>query len=84
MATEWTFETAMTRLEEIVAALEGGKCSLDDSLELFEEGTKLTAYCNQLLKEAEQKIIKLTDLEQGGGVEMNDRQGEDMGEELSD
>lgn len=84
MATEWTFETAMTRLEEIVAALEGGKCSLDDSLKLFEEGTKLTAYCNKLLKEAEQKIVKLTDLEQGGGVEMNDRQGEDMGEELSD
>ena len=84
MATEWTFETAMTRLEEIVAALEGGKCSLDDSLKLFEEGTKLTAYCNKLLKEAEQKIVKLTDLEQGGGVEINDRQGEDMGEELSD
>lgn len=84
MATEWTFETAMTRLEQIVAALEGGKCSLDDSLKLFEEGTKLTAYCNNLLKEAEQKIVKLTDLEQGGGVEMNDRQGEDMGEELSD
>ena len=84
MATEWTFETAMTRLEQIVAALEGGKCSLDDSLKLFEEGTKLTAYCNKLLKEAEQKIVKLTDLEQGDAVEMNDRQGEDMGEELSD
>lgn len=84
MATELTFEMAMTRLEQIVAALEGGKCSLDDSLKLFEEGTKLTAYCSKLLKEAEQKIVKLTDLEQGGGVEMNDRQGEDMGEELSD
>ncbi len=84
MATEWTFEKAMTRLEQIVAALEGGKCSLDDSLKLFEEGTKLTAYCSKQLKEAEQKIVKLTDLEQGGGVEMNDRQGEDMGEELSD
>ncbi len=84
MATEWTFEKAMTRLEQIVAALEGGKCSLDDSLKLFEEGTKLTAYCSKLLKEAEQKIVKLTDLEQGGGVEMNDRQGEDMSEELSD
>lgn len=83
MATEWTFEKAMTRLEQIVAALEGGKCSLDDSLKLFEEGTKLTAYCSKQLKEAEQKIVKLTDLEQGGGVEMNDRQGEDMGEELS-
>lgn len=84
MATEWTFEKAMTRLEQIVAALEGGKCSLDESLALFEEGTKLTAYCSKQLKEAEQKIVKLTDLEQGGGVEMNDRQGEDMGEELSD
>ena len=84
MATEWTFEQAMTRLEQIVAALEGGKCSLDESLALFEEGTKLTAYCSKQLKEAEQKIVKLTDLEQGGGVELNDRQGEDMGEELSD
>ena len=83
MANEQTFEMAMSRLEQIVAALEGGKCSLDDSLKLFEEGTKLTAYCSKLLKEAEQKIVKLTDLEQGGGVEMNDRQGEDMGEELS-
>ena len=83
MANEQTFEMAMTRREQIVAALEGGKCSLDDSLKLFEEGTKLTAYCSKLLKEAEQKIVKLTDLEQGGGVEMNDRQGEDMGEELS-
>ena len=83
MANEQTFEMAMTRLEQIVAALEGGKCSLDDSLKLFEEGTTLTAYCSKLLKEAEQKIVKLTDLEQGGGVEMNDRQGEDMGEELS-
>ena len=84
MATDMTFEKAMDRLEQIVAALEGGKCSLDDSLKLFEEGTKLTAYCNAQLKEAEQKIVKLTDIEQGGVVEMNDRQGEDMGEELSD
>ena len=84
MAPEWTYEKAMTRLEQIVAALEGGKCSLDDSLKLFEEGTKLTAYCSKLLREAEQKIVKLTDIEQGAQTELNDRQGEDMGEELSD
>ena len=80
---EMTFEQAMTRLEQIVAVLESGRCTLDESLKLFEEGTKLTAYCADQLKTAEQKIVKLTDLEQGGGVEMNDRQGEDMGEELS-
>jgi exodeoxyribonuclease VII small subunit len=82
MATEWTFEKAMTRLEQIVAALESGRCTLDDSLKLFEEGTKLTAYCSKLLKEAEQKIVKLT-AEDADGPELSDRQGEDMGEELS-
>ncbi len=85
MATEWTFEKAITRLEQIVSALEGGRCTLDESLKLFEEGTKLTAYCSRLLKEAEQKIIKLTAAEAGEtGEALSDRQGEDMGEELSE
>ena len=85
MATEWTYEKAITRLEQIVAALEGGKCTLDDSLKLFEEGTRLTAYCQKLLQEAEQKIVKLTDVESGStGRELSDRQGEDMGEALSE
>ena len=60
MATEWTFEKAMARLEQIVAALESGRCPLDDSMKLFEEGTRLTAYCAKQLQEAEQRIIKLT------------------------
>lgn len=59
MATEWTFEKAMARLEQIVAKLESGQCSLDESLQLFEEGTRLSAYCAKLLKEAEQTITKL-------------------------
>ncbi len=84
MATEWTFEKAMARLEQIVATLEGGRCALDESLKLFEEGTKLTAYCSKLLKEAEQKIVKLTADESGEAPELTDRQGENMGEELSD
>ena len=57
---EMTFESAMARLEEIVAVLEGGNCSLDESLKLFEEGTRLTAFCNDSLKNAEQKIVQLT------------------------
>ena len=64
MKTEWTFETAMARLEEIVAALEGGNCTLDESLKLFEEGTKLTAFCSESLKTAEQKITQLTSTEE--------------------
>lgn len=60
MAAEWTFETAMARLEDIVAVLESGNATLDESLKLFEEGTKLTAFCNESLKTAEQKITQLT------------------------
>ena len=82
---EMTFEQAMARLEQIVTTLEGGRCSLDESLKLFEEGTKLTAYCSQQIKEAEQKIIKLTAVESGDtATALSDRQGEDMGEELSE
>ncbi len=57
---ELTFEQAMERLEEIVAILESGKSTLDDSMKLFEEGTALTAFCAESLKAAEQKIVKLT------------------------
>ena len=81
---DMTFEQAIARLEQIVATLESGRCTLDDSLKLFEEGTKLTTYCAEQLKTAEQKIIKLTAVENGEDAEgIADRQGEDMGEELS-
>ena len=86
MATEWTFEKAMTRLEQIVSVLESGRCTLDESLKLFEEGTKLTAYCSKALKTAEQKIIKLTAVEEPSSPaeELTDVQGQDMGQELSE
>ena len=82
---DMTFEQAMARLEQIVTTLESGRCSLDDSLKLFEEGTALTAYCSKQLKAAEQKIVKLTAVESGDtDTALTDRQGEDMGEALSE
>ena len=60
MATEWTFEKAMTRLEQIVGMLESGRCTLDESLKLFEEGTSLMKQCSSLLDKAEQKVVKLS------------------------
>ena len=54
-----TYEEAMTRLEKIVSMLENDTLSLDDSLKLFEEGTKLARFCNKTLDEAELKITKL-------------------------
>lgn len=56
---EMTYEAAMKRLEEIVDALDKNEVSLDESMKLFEEGTKLTAFCSSKLKEAEQKITEL-------------------------
>lgn len=55
---ELKFEQAMAKLEEIVVTLEKGELGLEESLKLFEEGTKLAAFCNNALNEAEQKIIK--------------------------
>ena len=50
-----TFESAVTRIEEISKLLEDKHISLDDSIKLFEEGTRLSVYCSECLKNAEQK-----------------------------
>ena len=86
MASQITFEQAMTRLEQIVATLESGRCTLDESMKLFEEGAKLTAFCQKALKSAEQKIVKLTSAESGDNESLavpEDTQLS-MGEALSD
>lgn len=51
-----TYEEALGKLEKIVETLEEGSLSLDKSMELFEEGTKLSAFCEKCLNEAELKI----------------------------
>ncbi len=60
MSKDLTFEKAIARLEEIVNMLEKSEVSLDESMKLFEEGTKLTAFCSKKLEDAQQKITELT------------------------
>ena len=55
-----TYEQAFAELEDIVAALEAEKNSLDQSLALFERGQKLAYYCSTLLDQAELKIMQLS------------------------
>ncbi len=57
---ELQFEAALTRLEAIVAHLERGEAPLDESLALFEEGTRLAAQCAKKLDQAEQTVVRLT------------------------
>lgn len=50
------FESALKSLEDIVAQLEAGDLTLDRALELFEEGIKVSRFCNSKLEEAERKV----------------------------
>ena len=56
---ELTYEKAYKRLEEIVEKLENGSVPLEESMKLFEEGTKLANFCNTKLNDAEQKFTQL-------------------------
>ena len=56
---ERNFEDAMQRLEEITQGLEKGDLSLEDSIEIFEEGMQLAKFCTRKLEEAEKKVTKL-------------------------
>ena len=69
-AKKLTFEQQLSRLEEIVAALEKGDAPLADSLKLFEEGTKLIAACSKQLDQAEQQVVKLMKGADGAPVEL--------------
>ena len=69
-AKKLSFEEKLSRLEEIVAALEKGDASLADSLALFEEGTRLIAACSGELDRAEQQVVKLMKGADGAPVEL--------------
>ena len=51
-----TFEQALERLEQIVANIEEGKVSLEDSIEKYADGIKLIKQCRQILDAAEKRI----------------------------
>ncbi len=53
------FEQAMKQLEEIVAKLERGDISLEDSIAAYERGELLKKRCEGLLKQAEARIEKI-------------------------
>lgn len=54
-----TFEMKITRLETIVKSLDEEEVSLEKSLELYQEGIKLSQECDTILKNAELKVEEL-------------------------
>ena len=59
------FEEGMAALEGLVARLESGELSLEDALQVFEEGVALVRRLNQRLTEAERRIEILSRAEDG-------------------
>jgi exodeoxyribonuclease VII small subunit len=53
------FESNLKQLEEIVGRLESGDLTLDQALQLFEEGVRISRFCNAKLEEAERKVEML-------------------------
>jgi exodeoxyribonuclease VII small subunit len=58
---ELSFETAYEELEAIVAKLESGELTLEESVTLFERGRKLSDHCQSILDKAELRVNQLTD-----------------------
>lgn len=64
-AADWGgYEEAFQRLEQIVNRLERGDVPLEQAIEWFQEGMKLSQICSQKLDAAEQQIEKI--MEQNG------------------
>ena len=55
-----SFEAAMKELEGVVSRLEQGDATLEESIALYERGAKLRAHCDARLKDAEERIERIT------------------------
>ena len=58
--TTLSFEEAMRELEATVGKLETGEATLEESIALYERGAALRAHCEACLREAEERVEKIT------------------------
>ena len=59
MEQKLPFKQSMSRLEEIIAALEKNEIELEDAIALFEEGLQLVNSCDSQLKNFENRVQEL-------------------------
>ncbi len=57
---QMSFEEAMAALEQVVERLDRGDVPLEEAISLYERGAQLRRRCEAKLKEAEEKVAKLT------------------------
>ncbi|WP_395780179.1 exodeoxyribonuclease VII small subunit [Aquidulcibacter sp.] len=66
---ELSFEAALDELEILVAKLESGQASLEDSISLYERGALLKAHCEDRLKRAQMRVDQIVESPQGVSLE---------------
>ena len=66
MEQKLPFKQSMSRLEEIIAALEKNEIELEDAIALFEEGLQLVNSCDSQLKNFENRVQELLNTSQEG------------------
>ncbi|MGD9008029.1 MAG: exodeoxyribonuclease VII small subunit [Desulfobacteraceae bacterium] len=71
MAVKLSFEKAMEQLEQIVQELESEELPLEKAIKKFEEGIKLSKFCNQKLEESEKKVTVLMEGQDGQPKEVD-------------
>ena len=54
-----TFEQAMAALDETVARIEKGDCTLEEMIALHEKGTRYASVCTELLNAYEKRISEI-------------------------
>lgn len=60
-----SFEQAYTQLQHIVSKMEEGAATLDDALNLYEQGVALSQHCEVLLEQAQLRVNQLRDGKEG-------------------
>jgi exodeoxyribonuclease VII small subunit len=61
MAKKMSFEDSLDRLNDIVKRLEDGDVPLEESMKLYEEGMRLGRLCKGIVREAEERMKRLTE-----------------------
>ncbi|MHC4118075.1 MAG: exodeoxyribonuclease VII small subunit [Planctomycetota bacterium] len=62
---ELSFEDAISRLTDIVGKIEQGRIPLQDNLQQYERGMALIKHCRTILQQAEERIDKITQEQEG-------------------
>ena len=79
-----SFEEQLTELEQVVAQLERGELSLEDSVTLFERGVTLSDACKSQLASAESRMEVLVNPRERGPVQVEELRVPEEDEALGD